>query len=73
MDHGIVAEVGKGQLISIAPDGSHTLIAGGLQMGLSGYAPFPPAYIPTGVALGGGGEIYVSSDVENSIYRITRE
>ncbi len=69
----LVAEVGKAQLISIAPDGSHTVVAGGLQMGLSGYAPFPPAYIPTGVAIGGDGEIYVSSDVENSIYRITKE
>jgi len=69
----LVAEVGKGQLISIAPDGSHTVIAEGLQRGLSGYAPFPPAYIPTGVAIGGDGEIYVSSDVENSIYRITKE
>lgn len=69
----LVAEVGKGQLIAIAPDGSVSVVASDLKMGLVGYPPFPPAYIPTGVAIGGAGEIYVSSDVENSIYRITRE
>lgn len=69
----LVAEVGKGQLIAIATDGSVSIVASDLKMGLVGYAPFPPAYIPTGVAIGGDGEIYVSSDVENSIYRITKE
>lgn len=69
----LVAEVGKGQLIAITPDGSVSVVAADLKMGLVGYAPFPPAYIPTGVAIGGAGEIYVSSDVENSIYRITKE
>lgn len=69
----LVAEVGKGQLISIARDGTVSVIATDLKMGLVGYPPFPPAYIPTGVAIGGDGEIYVSSDVENSIYRITKE
>jgi sugar lactone lactonase YvrE len=69
----LVAEVGKDQLISIAPDGTISVIATDLKMGLVGYPPFPPSYIPSGVAIGGDGEIYVSSDVENSIYRITKE
>lgn len=69
----LVAEVGAGRLVSIAPDGTLSVIAEDLKMGLAGYPPFPPSYVPTGVAIGGDGEIYVSSDVENSIYRITRE
>jgi sugar lactone lactonase YvrE len=66
-----VAEVGKGQITEIKPDGTTRAIAEGLKLGLLGSPLFPPSNIPTGVALGQNGELYVSSDIENSIYRIT--
>ncbi|MDF0496879.1 hypothetical protein [Bradyrhizobium yuanmingense] len=32
-----------------------------------------PTYVPTGVAVGASGAIYVSSDVENAIYKAVKK
>ncbi|WP_224242481.1 NHL repeat-containing protein [Hyalangium gracile] len=66
----IVAEVGRKQLVRIDPvTGRSTVLARGLRIGLPESAGFPPGYIPTGVAVGASGTIYVSSDMKSAIYR----
>ncbi|MET0402194.1 MAG: gluconolaconase [Cystobacter sp.] len=66
----IVAEVGRKQLVRIDPKtGRTTVIAKDLRIGLPESDGLPPGYIPTGVAVGGSGTIYMSSDVESALYR----
>jgi len=68
----IVAEVGLRRIVAIDPkDGAITPLAGNLAIGLQGFQGGPPAYVPTGVAVGRSGTIYVSSDVRNAIYKLT--
>ena len=70
----IVAEVGAKRLIEIAPeDGKVTEIAANLPIGLTGAPGGLPTHIPTGVAIGATGVIYVSSDVENAIYKVVKK
>ncbi len=66
----IVAEVGRKRLVRIDPaTGRSTVIASGLRIGLPETEGFPPGYIPTGVAVGRSGTIYLSSDMESALYR----
>lgn len=66
----IVAEVGRKRLVRIDPaTGRSTVIASGLRIGHPESAGLPPGYIPTGVAVGGSGTIYLSSDIESALYR----
>jgi sugar lactone lactonase YvrE len=69
-----VAEAGAGRLIAFNPaDGSTAMIAEGLKTGLPAAEGTLPAYTTTGVAVSRrDGSIYVSSDITNAIYRITR-
>ncbi|AKJ00385.1 DNA-binding beta-propeller fold protein YncE [Archangium gephyra] len=70
----IVAEVGRKQLVRIDPaTGRSTVIASGLRIGLPESGGFPPGYIPTGVAVGQSGTIYLSSDMESALYRFVPE
>ncbi|MBJ7404847.1 MAG: SMP-30/gluconolactonase/LRE family protein, partial [Bradyrhizobium sp.] len=70
----IVAEVGAKRLIAIEPEsGKITEIAANLPIGLTGAPSGLPTHIPTGVAVGATGTIYVSSDVENAIYKVTKK
>lgn len=70
----IVAEVGAKRLIEIVPEtGKVTEIAANLPIGLTGAPGGLPTHIPTGVAVGATGTIYVSSDVENAIYKVTKK
>lgn len=70
----IVAEVGAKRLIEIAPEsGKITEIAANLPIGLPGAPGGLPTNIPTGVAVGGTGAIYFSSDIENAIYKVTKK
>jgi sugar lactone lactonase YvrE len=65
----LVAEVGKQQLLRIEPhSGAVEVVARALPIGL----PNVPITL-TGVASGAGGTIYVTSDVENSIWRLTKK
>ncbi|HSP81996.1 MAG TPA: hypothetical protein VLQ93_25975 [Myxococcaceae bacterium] len=66
----IVAEVGRKRLVRIEPaTGCSTVLASGLRIGLPESEGLPPGYLPTGVAVGASGTIYLSSDVESALYR----
>ncbi len=70
----VVAEVGAKRVVSIDPQsGAVTELAGNLPIGLAGAPGGLPTNIPTGVGIGASGAIYVSSDVENAIYRLTKK
>ena len=67
-----VAEVGLRRVVAIDPKtGTPTVLAGNLPIGLDGYKIGPPQYVPTGVAVGKSGAVYVSSDIRNAIYKLT--
>lgn len=66
----IVAEVGRKRLVRIEPaTGRQTVLASNLRIGLPETAGLPPGYVPTGVAVGGSGTLYVTSDIESALYR----
>jgi hypothetical protein len=66
----IVAEVGRKRLVRIDPaTGRSTVLASDLHIGLPESEGMPPGYLPTGVAVGRSGTIYLSSDVESALYR----
>lgn len=70
--HLVVAEVGARRVIAVEADtGEVAVLAGGLPIGLSAAEGTPPSYVPTGVAVGRGGAVYLTSDIENAIYRLT--
>jgi sugar lactone lactonase YvrE len=65
----LVVEAGKGQLVRVEPQsGAVQVIARGLPIGL----PNVPITL-AGVAVGAGGTLYVTSDVENSIWRLQKK
>lgn len=67
-----VAEVGQKRVIAIDPaTGARTVIASNLDIGLEPYPGGPPALVPTGVAVGKTGAVYVSSDRRNAMYKLT--
>ncbi|MEL7099892.1 MAG: hypothetical protein AAGM84_13775 [Pseudomonadota bacterium] len=68
----VLAEAALQQVVKIDPTtGDKTVIASELPIGLPGLEGLPPSYIPTGIAAGSDGAIYVSSDLENAIYKLT--
>jgi sugar lactone lactonase YvrE len=70
----IVAEVGARRIVEIDPaTGAITEIAGNLPIGLAGAPGGLPTNIPTGVGVGASGTIYVSSDIENAIYKVVKK
>jgi len=67
-----VAEVGQKRVVAIDPaTGSKTVIASNLDIGLEPFPGGPPALVPTGVAVGKAGSVYVSSDRRNAMYKLT--
>jgi sugar lactone lactonase YvrE len=67
-----VAEVGQKRVVAIDPaNGKKTVIASNLDIGLPPYPGGPPGFVTTGVAVGKSGTVYVSSDIRNSIYKLT--
>ncbi len=67
-----VAEVGQKRVVSIDPaTGAKTVIASNLDIGLAPFPGGPPALVPTGVAVGRTGIVYVSADIRNSLYKLT--
>ena len=56
---------------SIRRSGAKTVIASNLDIGLAPYPGGPPALVPTGVAVGRTGTVYVSSDIRNALYKLT--
>ena len=67
-----VAEVGQKRIVAIDPaTGAKTVIASNLDIGLAPFPGGPPVLVPTGVAVGRTGIVYVSADVRNSLYKLT--
>jgi sugar lactone lactonase YvrE len=67
-----VAEVGQKRVVAIDPNtGAKTVIASNLDIGLAPYPGGPPALVPTGVAVGSSGTVYVSSDLRHALYKLT--
>lgn len=77
MDHDgmlLVVETGAGRLTRVNPTtGDTATVADGLELGLLDPTggQLPPTWIFNGVAAGEHGDIYVTGDVHNVIYRIT--
>jgi sugar lactone lactonase YvrE len=68
----VLAEVGKQRIVRIDPDnGEISEIARNLAIGLAPAENTPPGYIQTGVAVSDSGNIYVSSDLNTAMYKIT--
>lgn len=67
-----VAEVGQKRVVAIdIATGAKTVIASNLDIGLAPFPGGPPALVPTGVAVGRTGIVYVSADIRNSLYKLT--
>jgi sugar lactone lactonase YvrE len=67
-----VAEVGQKRVVAIDPSsGAKTVIASNLDIGLAPFPGGPPALVPTGVAVARSGNVYVSSDLRNALYKLT--
>ena len=70
----VVAEAGAKRVVEIDPaSGKITEITGNLSIGMPGTPGGLPTHLPTGVAVGTGGVIYVSSDIENAIYKLAKK
>lgn len=68
----VLAEAAAQRVVAVDPkDGAVTVLAEGLPIGMQAAAGMPPTYAPTGVAVGQDGTVYVSSDLENAIYKLT--
>lgn len=68
-----VAEVGAKRLIAVDPQtGEVEIIAADLAIGVKSGPPWPETYVPTGVVVDSEGAIYLSSDIDNTILKITR-
>lgn len=67
----IVAESAARRLVEIDPvSGSRRTVAENLPIGLEPGPGMPPPYVPTGVAVGSDGTIYMTADRDNALYRI---
>ena len=65
----LIVETGIGQITRVDPiSGEKTVWFEGLNVGLHS-SDMPPTFIFNGIAVGSGGEVYVSSDNDNAIYR----
>ena len=67
----IVAESAARRLVEIdIATGTRRTVAENLPIGLEGGPGMPPPYVPTGVAVGSDGTIYMTADRNNALYRI---
>jgi sugar lactone lactonase YvrE len=66
----LTIEFGKRRIVAIdARNGSVTEVASNLPLGIHGNTPD----LPVSLAVGATGTIYIASDVENSIYKLTKQ
>ena len=70
----VVAEVGAKRVVAIDPSGKAKIevLADHLSIGLDVGPQVPAPFLPTGVAITKDGAIYVTGDVDNTLYRITK-
>lgn len=67
----IVAEAAARRLTEIdLGTGAQRTVATNLPIGLEAGPGLPPPYVPTGVAVGADGTVYVSADRNNAIYKV---
>jgi len=70
----LVAETGTQRLLRIEPgSGAVDTVADGLAIGLMGGDDLPRPFIPTGVAVDADDNIYVTADIDNALYKLTRK
>ena len=70
----VLAEVGKKRIIRIDPKtGEISEVARNLAIGYPSAIGSPAVFITTGVGVSDSGAIYVSSDLNTAIYKITKE
>ncbi|MDA0820995.1 MAG: PQQ-binding-like beta-propeller repeat protein [Proteobacteria bacterium] len=70
----VLAEVGKRRIVRINPvDGQVAEIAGNLAIGYPAAEGTPAVYITTGVGVSASGAIYVTSDLNTAVYKITKQ
>ena len=71
-NHLIVAEVGNRRLVAVNLDsGEIRAIAADLPIGMPSMMGAASSFLPTGVAAGHGGNIYVVSDMQNTVLKLT--
>ncbi len=69
-----VTETGTQSVVRLGPEvDDKTVVASGIPMGLPVAPGLPPAGILSGLAITAGGDIFVSSDLEDALYRIRQE
>lgn len=67
----VVAEVGRKRVLAVeVGTGKATIIADRLAIGLTVDPQAQAPFLPTGVAIGKNGAIYVPSDIDNVLYRL---
>ncbi len=72
--HVLVAATGSGQLLRIDPaSGAVDTVADNLAIGLAGGPDLPAPFLPTGIAVDEADNIYISADVDNALYKLTRK
>jgi len=70
----LVVESGLGRVTRVDPaTGAISPVASGLGLGAPAVPGTPPTWVFNGVAVGATGDIYVSGDVANVVYRLTAE
>jgi sugar lactone lactonase YvrE len=70
----LVVESGLGRLTRVDPaTGATRPVASGLGLGAPAVPGTPPTWIFNGVAVGATGEIYVTGDIANVVYRLSAE
>lgn len=67
----LVAETGHNRVWSKRGEQEQIVLAENIPMGLAGGDDLPAPFLPTGVAVDQSNRIFVTSDVENAIYRLT--
>lgn len=70
----LVVESGSGRVTRVDPaTGATSPVASGLGLGTPAVPGTPPTWVFNGVAVGATGDIYVTGDVANVVYRLTAE
>jgi sugar lactone lactonase YvrE len=67
----LVAETGHNRVWSKANGQDKTLLSENIPMGLVGGDDLPAPFLPTSIAVDQRNRIFVTSDIENAIYRLT--
>ena len=69
----LVAETGQNRVWSQASGQDKTLLVENIPMGLVGGDDLPKPFLPSSIAVDQRNRIFVTSDIENAIYRLTAE